>query len=85
MIDESHQDISERKLRKLEKSPERDESVLHLAHAQLNFFAVADSTLQLQLYTSLRQTRVAFYDCEEQQTPATEIVNFIVFEGFTTE
>ena len=33
VLDKSHQDINGRKLRKLGKSQERDESVLHLAHA----------------------------------------------------
>ena len=37
ILDESHQDIRRRKLRKLGKFQERDESVLHLAHAQPNF------------------------------------------------
>ena len=30
------------------------------------FSNIFDSTLQLQLYTSLKQTRVAFYDCDKQ-------------------
>ena len=38
ILDKSHQDIKGRKLRKLGKSQERDESVLHLAHAQPNFY-----------------------------------------------
>ena len=36
ILDKSHQDINGRKLRKLGKSQERDESVLHLAHVQPN-------------------------------------------------
>ena len=36
ILDESHQDISGRKLRKLGKSQKQDESVLHLANAQPN-------------------------------------------------
>ena len=36
ILDRSHQDISGRKLRKLGKSQERYESVLHLAHVQPN-------------------------------------------------
>ena len=36
ILDKSHQDINGRKLRKLGKSQERDESALHLAHAQPN-------------------------------------------------
>ena len=36
ILDKSHQDINGRKPRKLGKSQERDESVLHLAHAQPN-------------------------------------------------
>ena len=45
------------------------------------FRTTLDSTLQLQLYTSLKQTRVAFYNCEKQQTPTTEMVNFISKPG----
>ena len=30
------------------------------------FRTILDSILQLQLYTSLKQTRVAFYDCQKQ-------------------
>ena len=45
------------------------------------FRTTLDATLQLQLYTSLKQTRVACYDCEKQQTPATEMVNFISKPG----
>ena len=42
------------------------------------FRTTLHSTLQLQLFISIKQTRgVAFYDCEKQQTPATEIVTFI--------
>ena len=41
------------------------------------FRTTLDPTVQLQLYTSLKQTRVAFYDCEKQQTPSKEMVNFI--------
>ena len=36
ILDKSHQDINGRKLRKLGKSQEWDESVLHLVHAQPN-------------------------------------------------
>ena len=36
ILDKPHQDINGRKLKKLGKSQERDESVLHLAHAQPN-------------------------------------------------
>ena len=32
----------------------------------LAFRTTLDSIMQLQLYTSLKQTRVAFYDCEKQ-------------------
>ena len=39
------------------------------------------STLQLQLYTSLKQTRVVFYDYDKQKTQATEMVNFISKPG----
>ena len=45
------------------------------------FRTTLDSTLQLQLYTSLKQTQVAFYVCEKKWTPATEIVNFISKPG----
>ena len=49
------------------------------------FRTTFDFTLQLQLYTSLKQTRVVIHDSEKQQTPATEMVNFIsktgVFRG----
>ena len=41
---QSHQDINGRKLRKLGKSQERDESVLHLAHAQPNTLKLAKTT-----------------------------------------
>ena len=36
ILDGLHQDTSERKLRIVGKSQERDESVLHLAHVVLN-------------------------------------------------
>ena len=54
------------------------------------FRTTLDFTLQLQLYTSLKQTRFVFNDSEKQQTPATEMVNFIsksgvLFQGCTTE
>ena len=39
-----------------------------------------DSTLQLQVYTGLKQTGLAFSDCDKQ-TSATEKVNFISKPG----
>ena len=51
ILDKSHQDINERKLRKLGKSQERDESVLHLAHAQPNALVSSFSGLVIDVYS----------------------------------
>ena len=42
----------------------------------LTFRTTFDSTLQLQLYTSFKQTRVAFYDCEKQKDAGDKSVKF---------
>ena len=54
------------------------------------FRTTLDSTLQLQLYTSLRQTQVAFYDCEKDIDAENRNGRFYfkawsVFQGCTTE
>ena len=54
------------------------------------FRTILDSTLQLQLYTSLKQTQVAFYECGKQTDTGDRNGKFYfkawsVFQGCTTE
>ena len=45
------------------------------------FRTILDSTVQLQLYTSLTQTRVAFYDCDKQTDAGDRSGKFISKPG----